>query len=202
MAHQPGKSPVVAQMVVAAQAGRAGPAAVFRLDRDPVARGESSHAGAGLGHRAAEFMADDERGRGPAQRMRLPDRDRQRSFGIFVQVAAADAAIGDLQPDLALRERGVIRIWNGRGGLLAVAEPAAELREGVVQLSTGGWYAPAELPGAGLTCVNGNPNAVTSDIGASRLSQGCAGQLSLVSVELWQGEVPPAVPQEAILPRP
>ncbi|WP_138470035.1 molybdopterin-dependent oxidoreductase [Poseidonocella sp. HB161398] len=103
---------------------------------------------------------------------------------------------------LGIADGDVIRLWNGRGSLLAVAEPAAGIRASVVQLSTGAWYAPAELPGAGTTCVNGNPNAVTSDSGASRLSQGCAGQLSLVSVERWEGEVPPVVPQEAILPRP
>ncbi|WP_172327517.1 molybdopterin-dependent oxidoreductase [Mangrovicoccus sp. HB161399] len=114
--------------------------------------------------------------------------------------------VARMNPDdaqrLGIGDGDVIRIWNGRGGLLAVAAPADGVREGIVQLSTGGWYAPVELPEVGLTCVNGNPNAVSSDIGASLLSQGCAGQLSLVSVTRWEGEVPSVVPQEAILPRP
>jgi biotin/methionine sulfoxide reductase len=50
-------------------------------------------------------------------------------------------------------------------------------------------------------CVNGNPNILTSDRGASILSQGCAGQLALVAVAKWAGPVPAPVPHEAILPR-
>lgn len=95
----------------------------------------------------------------------------------------------------------VIRIWSDRGAVLAVAEPSAALRKGVVQLSAGAWYAPVMLAGLGLTCVNGNVNAVTSDAGASILSQGCAGQLSLVSVARFEGEVPPVVPHARIVRR-
>ncbi|MGD1877072.1 MAG: molybdopterin-dependent oxidoreductase [Kiloniellaceae bacterium] len=102
---------------------------------------------------------------------------------------------------LGIAEGDVIRIYNDRGALLAAAEPAEGIASGVVQLSTGAWYAPLDLPGSGRTCVNGNPNAVTSDIGTSPLSQGCAGQLSLVSVERWSAAVPEAVAHEAILPR-
>ncbi|MBO0906247.1 molybdopterin-dependent oxidoreductase [Jiella sonneratiae] len=91
----------------------------------------------------------------------------------------------------------VIRLWNDRGGVLAAAAVSAAIAPGVVQLATGAWYAPVDLPGVGPTCVNGNPNAVTADIGASPLSQGCAGQLSLVSIEKWRGAVPPVVPHAA-----
>ncbi|MEF2072705.1 molybdopterin-dependent oxidoreductase [Consotaella aegiceratis] len=98
---------------------------------------------------------------------------------------------------LGVADGDVIRLWNDRGSVLAAAEVSDAIAPGIVQLSTGAWYAPVELPGAGLTCVNGNPNAVTSDGGASSLSQGCAGQLALVSVEKWTGDVPPAVPHAA-----
>lgn len=102
---------------------------------------------------------------------------------------------------LGIADGDVIRIWNGRGAVLASALLSDAIRNGVVQLATGAWYAPIDLAGSGRTCVNGNPNAVTSDSGASTLSQGCAGQLSLVSVERLRGEPPPVVPHSAILRR-
>lgn len=112
-----------------------------------------------------------------------------------VRVNADDAKI------IGVVDGDVVRIWNDRGGLLASVQPSHSVPRSVIQLSTGAWYAPIQLKDVGLTCVNGNPNAVTSDIGASDLSQGCAGQLSLVSLEKWTREVPAVVAHEAILPR-
>ena len=39
-------------------------------------------------------------------------------------------------------------------------------------------------------CVHGNPNVLTTDIGTSRLAQGCTGQHAWVEVEPWTGEAP------------
>jgi biotin/methionine sulfoxide reductase len=103
---------------------------------------------------------------------------------------------------LGIAEGDVIRIWNDRGALLASAAPSAAVAPGVVQVATGAWYAPVDLPGSRLTCVNGNPNAVTRDHGASALSGGCVGQLSLVSLALLEGACPPVRPHERIFPRP
>lgn len=100
---------------------------------------------------------------------------------------------------LGIASGDIVRLWNDRGALLAAARLSEKVSRSVVQLSTGAWYAPRELPGSGLTCVNGNPNILTSDIGASGLSGGCAGQLSLVSVEKWLGETPDVVPHEAMI---
>jgi len=102
---------------------------------------------------------------------------------------------------LGAKAGDILRVWNERGGFLAVAQPDTALRRHVVQIPTGAWYAPVDLPGAGLTCVNGNPNIVTSDAGSSAIGQGCAGQLTLVSVEVWAGDVPPAVSHHEILPK-
>lgn len=102
---------------------------------------------------------------------------------------------------LGIKSGEVIRIWSDRGALLAAAQPSDAVRPGVIQLSTGAWYAPVDLPGVGVTCVNGNPNAVTSDAPASGLSQGCSGQLTLVSVARLTGDVPAPVSHEKILPR-
>ena len=104
--------------------------------------------------------------------------------------------------DLGIVDGDVIRIHNDRGGLLAVAALDDCIAANVVQVPTGSWYAPVDLPGIGVTCVNGNPNAVTADIGTSALSQGCAGQLCLVSVTRWTGDIPGTIAHSDILPRP
>ncbi|WP_136685126.1 molybdopterin-dependent oxidoreductase [Falsirhodobacter xinxiangensis] len=130
----------------------------------------------------------------------------QLDFGVASRGSKlAGREVARLNPDDAARlgvaAGDAIRIWNGRGAVLAVAQPSEAIRAGVIQLATGAWYAPTDLPGLGRTCINGNPNAVTSDCGASPLSQGCAGQLALVSVERLDGDAPAAVPHEKILPR-
>lgn len=101
---------------------------------------------------------------------------------------------------LGVSENDTIRLWNDRGSVLACAKLSDTISRSVVQLPTGSWYAPVALADKGITCVNGNPNIVTSDIGASDLSQGCAGQLSLVSIEKWTGETPDPVAHADIIP--
>ncbi|WP_126978879.1 molybdopterin-dependent oxidoreductase [Frigidibacter oleivorans] len=103
---------------------------------------------------------------------------------------------------LGIGEGDVIRIWNDRGAVLAMARPSPGIAPSVIQLSTGAWYAPRPVPGIGLACVNGNPNALTADRPASVFSQGCAGQLALVSVERLADGDPGPVPHDRILPRP
>jgi biotin/methionine sulfoxide reductase len=83
----------------------------------------------------------------------------------------------------------VVRLFNDRGSCLAGAVLDDGVRPGVVQLSTGAWFDPSSPDTA--TCVHGNPNAVTIDVGASRLSQGCTGQVTLVEVERFDGAPPP-----------
>jgi len=85
----------------------------------------------------------------------------------------------------------IVRVWNARGGCLAGVRLSDGIRRGVVRLSTGAWFDPG--PGhQGLALEkHGNPNALTLDVGASSLSQGCAAQTCLVQIERWQGELPP-----------
>jgi biotin/methionine sulfoxide reductase len=97
-----------------------------------------------------------------------------------------------LHPDDA-RARGiasgdVVRVFNDRGACLAGAILSDALIPGVVQLATGAWYDPDDVLGL---CRHGNPNVLTRDVGTSRLAQGTTGQLTLVQVERWAGEVPP-----------
>jgi biotin/methionine sulfoxide reductase len=87
-----------------------------------------------------------------------------------------------------VREGDVVRVSSPRGSCLAGLVLSDALRPGVVQLSTGAWYDPSS---ADVTCVHGNPNALTEDAGTSSLSQGCTGQLVRVRVEPYGGALPP-----------
>ncbi|MGA9868762.1 MAG: molybdopterin guanine dinucleotide-containing S/N-oxide reductase [Acetobacteraceae bacterium] len=87
----------------------------------------------------------------------------------------------------------IVRLFNDRGSCLAAAVLSEDVRQGVLQLSTGAWYDP-EAPGEdGSLCVHGNPNVLTRDIGTSSLSQGCSGQLTCVQVERFTGNLPPVL---------
>ncbi|WP_324288935.1 molybdopterin dinucleotide binding domain-containing protein [Hoeflea ulvae] len=101
---------------------------------------------------------------------------------------------------LGICKGDIITISNARGATLAAAEPSPDVMPRVIQLSTGAWYAPRRIEGVGIACVNGNPNAVTADRPTSRFSQGCSGQLSLVSVGKYQGQAPAAIRHEDLLP--
>jgi biotin/methionine sulfoxide reductase len=85
----------------------------------------------------------------------------------------------------------VILLRSDKGSCLAGAVLTDGILEGVVQLSTGAWYDPIDPADPDAMCVHGNPNVLTTDIGTSRLAQGCSGQLAWVEVERWVGETPP-----------
>jgi biotin/methionine sulfoxide reductase len=135
----------------------------------------------------------------------------QLDFGpVSMGTKAAGREIARMHPDdaaqLGLVAGDTLLLRNDRGGLLAVLALSTAIRKQVIQLSTGSWYAPRALvpPGesAAITiCVNGNPNILTSDRGASPLSQGCAGQLALVDVRKWHGAIPDPVAHQDIVPR-
>jgi biotin/methionine sulfoxide reductase len=84
----------------------------------------------------------------------------------------------------------VVRLFNQRGACLAGALLTDAMARGVVKLSTGAWYDPVEPGVPGALEKHGNPNVLTRDVGASRLSQGCAAQSCLVQIERFAGEPP------------
>lgn len=90
-----------------------------------------------------------------------------------------------------IRAGDVVRVHNDRGACLAGAVLTEDLSPGVVNLSTGAWFAPADPHDPSSACVNGNPNALTADRGTSRLAQGCTGQHVLVEVEPAEGAPTP-----------
>jgi biotin/methionine sulfoxide reductase len=87
-----------------------------------------------------------------------------------------------------LRVGEVVRVFNERGSCLAGLLVDDGVRAGVAQLSTGAWYDPD--PADPTFCRHGNPNVLIADRPSSTLSQGCAGQLTLVEIERYAG--PPA----------
>ena len=100
-------------------------------------------------------------------------------------------------------EGDVIRVWNERGACLAGAVLSDTVRPGVVQLSTGAWFDPAEPGQPGTLCKHGNPNVLTADRGTSRLGQGPSAHTTLVEVERFAGTPPPVTAHEPpqVLPR-
>jgi biotin/methionine sulfoxide reductase len=85
----------------------------------------------------------------------------------------------------------IVRLFNHRGACLAGAVVSDAVRPGVVQLATGAWYDPLDARADNPLCVHGNPNVLTRDAGTSKLAQGCTGQLTVVEVERFDGELPP-----------
>lgn len=77
----------------------------------------------------------------------------------------------------------LVRLYNDRGSCLAGARISAALMPGVVKLSTGAWFDPAAWDQDGSLDKHGNANALTLDVGSSKLSQGCAAQTCLVEIE-------------------
>ena len=98
-----------------------------------------------------------------------------------------------LHPDEAAR-RGIadgdlIRIFNDRGACLAAAVLSEDLSPGIVQIATGAWYGPERSGEPGSLDLRGNPNVLTPDKGASKLSQGPSALSALVEVERYDGPV-------------
>lgn len=89
----------------------------------------------------------------------------------------------------SIKNGDVVRVWNNRGACVAAAVLSEKILQGVVKISTGAWFDPTFNSADGLE-KHGNPNALTLDIGSSKLSQGCIAQSCLVQIELFDGTPP------------
>lgn len=90
-----------------------------------------------------------------------------------------------------LADGDVARVFNCRGAMLVATQISNQVRQSVVQVSTGAWYEPVTIGSPPiLACNRGNPNSVTRDAGTSQLAQGCTGQVTLVEVEKFSGHLP------------
>ncbi|HZU90142.1 MAG TPA: molybdopterin-dependent oxidoreductase [Stellaceae bacterium] len=91
----------------------------------------------------------------------------------------------------------VVRVFNARGACFAGAVITDTVRPGVVRLSCGAWYDPADET-EDAACAHGNANVLTRDHGTSRLGQGPSSATALVEVE--RASAPP--PVKAFAPPP
>jgi biotin/methionine sulfoxide reductase len=89
-----------------------------------------------------------------------------------------------------IRDGDVVRVHNARGECLAGAVISDTVMSGVVKLSCGAWYDPADH-GEQALCRHGNPNVLTRDQGTSKLGQGPSSATTLVEVERWSGPLAP-----------
>lgn len=83
----------------------------------------------------------------------------------------------------------VVRLFNDRGSCLGGVVIDSVVRNGVVQMSAGAWYDPADPAEPGSMCKHGNPNVLTRDKRASKLGQGPSAHSCLIEVECYE-EVP------------
>ena len=85
----------------------------------------------------------------------------------------------------------LVRVYNKRGQLLAGVLVTTEVKEGVMQLSTGAWYDPADPSAINSIDKHRNPNVLTIDKGTSRLGQGPIAHSTLVEIEKYDKNPPP-----------
>ncbi|AMN39355.1 molybdopterin guanine dinucleotide-containing S/N-oxide reductase [Rhodoplanes sp. Z2-YC6860] len=83
----------------------------------------------------------------------------------------------------------IVRVHNARGSCLAGAIISDAISAGVVRLSCGAWFDPADADPT--MCVHGNSNVLTRDQGTSKLAQGPSSATALVEVERFTGTVEP-----------
>ena len=88
----------------------------------------------------------------------------------------------------ALLENMVVKVFNDRGSCLAAVKISDKIMPGVVNIPTGAWLDP--LKSSGISCVHGNPNVLTNDIGTSKLAQGPTAHTCLVEIEKFYGKAP------------
>jgi biotin/methionine sulfoxide reductase len=107
-----------------------------------------------------------------------------------VAINPADAAAR------GIADGDVVRLFNDRGACLAGAALTDSVAPGVLRLSCGAWYDPADANGDAV-CVHGNANVLTRDRGTSKLGQGPTSATVLVEIERT---VAPAPPVRAFVP--
>ncbi|CAK9883843.1 MAG: Dimethyl sulfoxide/trimethylamine N-oxide reductase [Candidatus Erwinia impunctatus] len=109
----------------------------------------------------------------------------------------------DAQPR-NIQQGDIVKVFNGRGAILAGVNLSEAILPGVVQIATGAWYDPLDPTIPGSLDKHGNPNVLTEDRGSSRLGQGCSAQSCRVEIELWKEALPPitAFDPPAFVPHP
>lgn len=88
-----------------------------------------------------------------------------------------------------LQERDIVKLYNERGACLAAVALDDNMHSDCIVLPTGAWLDMQDTQ-AGRIDVHGNPNMLTIDKGASKLTQGNISHTALVWVEKWDAPLP------------
>jgi len=89
-----------------------------------------------------------------------------------------------------VKDGDVVRVFNDRGQILAGAKLTDDIRPGVICVSEGGWFDPADARLPGSLCRYGDVNNLAIGIGTSRLAQGNCGHTAVAQVERFRGSPP------------
>ncbi|HCH0319691.1 TPA: trimethylamine-N-oxide reductase TorA [Vibrio parahaemolyticus] len=89
-----------------------------------------------------------------------------------------------------IKDGDLVRVFNGRGQLLAGAVLTDSYPRGVIRIEEGAWYGPLNEK-EGAICTYGDPNTLTQDIGSSELAQAISANTCIVDFEKFTGKVPP-----------
>ncbi|ELB2833152.1 trimethylamine-N-oxide reductase TorA [Vibrio alginolyticus] len=89
-----------------------------------------------------------------------------------------------------IKDGDLVRVFNGRGQLLAGAVLTDSYPRGVIRIEEGAWYGPQNEK-EGAICTYGDPNTLTQDIGSSELAQATSANTCIVDFEKFTGKVPP-----------
>ncbi|MHC6526939.1 trimethylamine-N-oxide reductase TorA [Vibrio proteolyticus] len=89
-----------------------------------------------------------------------------------------------------IQDGDLVRVFNGRGQLLAGAVLSDSYPRGVIRIEEGAWYGPLNEK-EGAICTYGDPNTLTLDIGSSELAQATSANTCIVDFEKFSGKVPP-----------
>jgi biotin/methionine sulfoxide reductase len=79
-----------------------------------------------------------------------------------------------------INQHDIIRVFNSRGACLCAAFLSEDIRNGVIQISTGAWL---DIKDDTDLCRQGNPNVLCIDKGTSKLGQGPIAHSCLVEIE-------------------
>ena len=88
-----------------------------------------------------------------------------------------------------IKNGDLVRVFNGRGQLLAGAVVSNNFPQGIVRIQEGAWYGPTG-PEVGALCTYGDPNTLTLDVGTSSLAQAPSANTCLVEMEKFVGVAP------------
>ncbi|CZE50283.1 molybdopterin guanine dinucleotide-containing S/N-oxide reductase [Campylobacter geochelonis] len=89
-----------------------------------------------------------------------------------------------------IKDGDLVRVFNARGQILAGAVLTDDVKEGVVKLSEGAWYDPANPKEDNTICKNGSANVLTIDIPTSKLANGNISHTLLVNIEVYKEKAP------------